>query len=71
MDWERVKFFAVSIVGGRSKEDLSKQGYFKDATDEDAWTLASSDAQRYANEEVESDIGVCAALPQYILDQLI
>ena len=67
MDWERVKYFAVAIVGGRSKADLAKQGYFVDATDEDAWTLASSQPQRYADEEVESDIGVCAALPPEML----
>ena len=71
MDWERVKFFATSIVVGRNKTDLAKQGYFVDATDEDAWTLASSNPQRYAEEEVESDIGVCAALPPEILEQLV
>jgi hypothetical protein len=71
MDWERVKFFAVAIVSGRSKADLAKQGYFMDATDEDAWTLASSQPQRYADEEVESDIGVSAALPPEILEQLV
>lgn len=67
MDWERVKYFACAIVTGGSKEDLAKQGYFIDSTDEDAWNEASSDPTRYADEEVESDIGVCAPLSPEIL----
>ena len=71
MDWERVKIFATAIVVGNSKENLARQGYFKDASDEQVWELASSDPERYAKEEVESDIGVCAALPPEILARLV
>lgn len=67
MDWERVRHFAISIISGQSKEDLAKQGYFIRASDEEAWNEASSDPSRYADEEVESDIGVCAPLPPEIL----
>lgn len=71
MDWERVKIFATAIMVGNSKENLARQGYFKDASDEQVWELASSDPERYAAEEVESDIGVCAALPPEILARLV
>ena len=67
MDWERVRYFACAMVSGVSKEALARQGYFVDSTDEDAWSEASSDPSRYADEEVESDIGVCAPLPPEIL----
>jgi hypothetical protein len=67
MDWERVRYFACAMVSGSSKEDLAKQGYFADSTDEDAWNEALSDPSRYADEEVESDIGVSAPLPPEIL----
>lgn len=70
MDWERVRYFACAIVSGRSKEDLARQGYFISATDEDAWNEASSDPTRYADEEVESDIGI-AILPPEILAMFI
>jgi hypothetical protein len=69
MDWERVKYFAVTIVCGGTKEQLAKQGYFITPTDEEAWNLALSDPQRYADEEVESDIGVCAPLPPEMLER--
>ena len=67
MDWERVRYFACSIVSGVSKEELAKQGYFIDSTDEDAWNEALSDPSRYADEEVESDIGASAPLPPEML----
>lgn len=69
MDWERVKYFAVTIVSGGSKEQLAKQGYFISPNDEEAWKLALSNPQRYADEEVESDIGVCAPLPPEMLER--
>jgi hypothetical protein len=70
MDWERVRYFACAMVVGRSKEDVAKQGYFIDSTDEDAWNEALSDPSRYADEEVESDIGI-AILPPEILAMFI
>lgn len=69
MDWQRVKYFAVTIVCGGSKEDLAKQGYFIRPSDEDAWELALSNPQRYADEEVESDIGECGPLPLEMLER--
>ena len=71
MDWERVRYFACAMVVGRSKEELAKQGYFIDSTDEDAWNEALSDPSRYADEEVESDIGACAPLPPEILARFV
>lgn len=62
MDWQRVKIFATALVVGNNKESLIRQGYFKDASDEQAWELASSDPERYANEEIEGDIEVWARL---------
>ena len=62
MDWQRVKIFATALVVGNNKESLISQGYFKDASDEQAWELASSDPERYANEEIEGDIEVWARL---------
>ena len=67
MDWERVRYFACALVSGGKKEDLARQGYFIEPTDEEAWNEALSDPSRYADEEVESDIGVCAPLPPEIL----
>lgn len=66
MDWERVRYFACAIVSGVSKEDLARQGYFISATDEDAWNEASSDPTRYADEEVESDIGIAILPPEML-----
>lgn len=67
MDWQRVKIFATAIIVGNNKESLARQGYFKDASDEQVWELASSDPYRYAAEEVESDVEVCSSLPAEVL----
>jgi hypothetical protein len=66
MDWERVRYFANAVVAGVGKEDLAKQGYFIDSTDEDAWNEALSDPSRYADEEVESDIGAAILSPEML-----
>lgn len=70
MDWERVRYFACTIVSGGTKEQLAKQGYFVIPSDEEAWKLAFSDPYRYADEEVESDIQVCAPLPPEIMERI-
>ena len=70
MDWQRVKIFACALMVGNNKESLIRQGYFKDASDEEAWELASSDPARYADQEIEADIGVSSELPPEIVDYL-
>ena len=62
---------ALSALRGNyvSKEDLANQGYFIRPSDEEAWELALSDPKRYADEEVESEVGECGPLPPEMLER--